>query len=135
VTGGRVSIARAVRRAVASHAREAAPAECCGLLLGRGARVMFAARMTNVADRPDRYRLDDREHIALRKILRGVRPPLEIVGVYHSHPHGPAVPSATDRAEAQYPDWVHVIAGVRNGRVQLAAFRIRAGRVIRLPIS
>ena len=37
-----------------------------------------------------------------------------IVGVWHSHPRGEPVPSATDRAEA-WPDWSYLIAGVTNG--------------------
>ena len=130
----RVVLPPAVRRAIVAHTRDAQPAECCGLLLGRGARVAHAIRMANRAAPPHRYRIDDRAHIALRKILRDIRPPLTIVGVYHSHPRGSLEPSATDRAEAHYPDWVHVIAGTHGRRVRLAAFRIRAGRVRRVAI-
>ena len=130
----RVVLPSVVRRAIAAHARDAHPAECCGLLLGRGARVAYAIRMSNRATQPHRYRLDDRAHIALRRLLRDMRPPLAIVGVYHSHPRGPIEPSALDRAEAHYPEWVHVIAGARGRRVHLAAFRIRAGRVRRMVI-
>jgi proteasome lid subunit RPN8/RPN11 len=34
---------------------------------------------------------------------------LEMVGIYHSHPHGPDSPSPTDIAEAYYPDAVYLI--------------------------
>ena len=59
-----------------------------------------------------RYRVDDRAHIELRRVLRGVRPALSILGVYHSHPAGDAWPSETDVAEALYPDWTHLIVGL-----------------------
>jgi len=36
-----------------------------------------------------------------------------IVGVWHSHPHGDAAPSARDVAEA-WPGWSYLIAGVTN---------------------
>jgi proteasome lid subunit RPN8/RPN11 len=128
-SAGRVVLPPAVRRAIVAHARDAQPAECCGVLVGRGRRVAFAVRMRNVAASPTRYRLDDRAHIDLRKTLRAFRPPLAIVGVYHSHPEGRPDPSPTDLAEAHYPEWVHVIVG--GGR-QLRAFRIVGGRARRL---
>ena len=133
---GRVRLPAGVRRAIAAHARETAPAECCGFLLGRGTSVSFSVRMINTAREPRRhYRVDDRDHLAWRRLLRDVRPPLAIIGVYHSHPRGPVGPSATDRAEAHYPSWVHVIAAVHGRRVRLGAYRIRAGHVRQLTIE
>jgi len=128
----RVVLPSAVRQAIKAHAAEAYPAECCGLLVGRGRRVQFALRMRNVADTPRRrFRLDDRAHLTLRKTLRTFTPPLDIVGVYHSHPDGPPEPSRTDLAEAYYAEWVYVIAG--GGR--LRAFSITDGRACPLVIT
>ena len=70
------------------------------------------------------YRIDDQAHLEVRRWLRQVRPPLAIVGVYHSHPEGDAVPSATDVGEAYYPDWLYVIAGMRRGVVRVRGYRI-----------
>jgi proteasome lid subunit RPN8/RPN11 len=91
--------------------------------------------MTNVARGHRRYRVSDREHLELRRVLRTFVPPLEIVGVYHSHPNGDAVPSETDRAEAFYPDWLYLVVGLGSPRVQLRAFRIRHGRVREQPLT
>jgi proteasome lid subunit RPN8/RPN11 len=121
----------AVRQAIRTHADDAYPNECCGLLVGRGRQVLFAVRMQNMANTPQRYRVDDRAHIALRKSLRAFRPPLDIVGVYHSHPDGRPEPSRTDLAEAHYAEWVYVI--VARGR--LRAFRIAACRARQLAIT
>lgn len=131
----RVSLPPGARRAIAAHARETYPAECCGFLVGYRGRIGFAVRMRNVAGRARRYRIDDRAHIELRRILRACAPPLEIVGVYHSHPDGPATPSATDRAEAHYPGWVHVIVACDGRRTRLGAFRIAHHRSRRLVLA
>jgi proteasome lid subunit RPN8/RPN11 len=124
-----VILPRGVRQAIVAHARRERPRECCGLLVGSGREVAFAVAATNVAPGETRYRVDDREHIQLRRVLRSFSPPLEILGVYHSHPRGDARPSATDVAEAAYADWFHVIVGLKAGRAAVAAFRLTAGTV------
>jgi proteasome lid subunit RPN8/RPN11 len=131
-----VLIPPAVRRAIVAHARRERPNECCGLLLGAGTRVRFAAAMSNVAARPARrYRIDDREHIALRRLLRRLEPTVEIVGAYHSHPTGPARPSEQDVRDAHYPDWIHVIVGFSGRRALIYAYRMRRGIVTTLAIA
>lgn len=50
----------------------------------------------------------------------------ELVAIYHSHPTGNADPSATDIAEATYPDVVHLI-GVPLGA--WSVWRIVRGQV------
>jgi proteasome lid subunit RPN8/RPN11 len=121
-----VSIAIAVKRAVVAHARREAPKECCGFLIGAGDRVDLAVPMANIDPHPQTgFRIDPSEHIAVRRVLRQVLPDATIVGVYHSHPSGPAAPSPRDLAEAHYPEWSFLICG-RKGRV-IRAFRIQEG--------
>ena len=84
--------------------------------------------MRNVAAGTTRYEIDPADHIALRRALRGFEPALLILGVYHSHPAGDAVPSASDLREAAYPDWMYMIVGLGRARAVIRAFRIRAGR-------
>lgn len=127
-----VTMAAAARRAIVRQARAASPGECCGLLLGHGRHVRHVAAMHNASRSRTRFRVRDRDHLALRRALRIIDPPLEIVGVYHSHPQGPARPSPTDVAEAHYPDWIHVIADPRRPVVR--AFSIADGRVEELAI-
>src|SRR4051812_32287507 len=93
-----VRIAHDAVDAIVAHAREAAPAECCGLLLGSPASIVEAARTRNIAtDSTSRFLIDPKDHIDGRREAR--RRSLEVVGFYHSHPRSPAVPSARDRAE------------------------------------
>ena len=97
------------------------------MLVGKGRRVAFAIPMRNAAADPRRcYRFDDAEHIGIRQWLRRGAPALRIVGVYHSHPRSAAWPSPTDRAEANYPEWLYVIAGRTRVRFAVRGFRIRS---------
>jgi proteasome lid subunit RPN8/RPN11 len=125
----------AVRRALVAHARRERPDECCGLLVGTGSRVAFAVPARNVDASPTtRYRIDPRQHLDLQRVLRGAVPPIEIIGVYHSHPRGEAVPSESDVAEAHYDEWTYVIVGLRARAARVRAFRIRRGRAHAVPI-
>jgi proteasome lid subunit RPN8/RPN11 len=108
-----------------AHAREAAPAECCGMLLGSTGRIVDAVPARNLSDDPNRFFIDPEDHIAARRTARtrGVN----LVGFYHSHPHSDACPSATDVAEASYPDCVYLIVSlVREPAARL--FKMNGGR-------
>lgn len=113
----------AVRRAIIAHAREDAPNECCGFLVGRGRDVIAAVRLRNVVKSPTRFRVDPREHIEVRRMLRRFEPPLDIVGLYHSHPASAPIPSPTDLAEAHYREWLYVIVGLAGPRPRIRAWR------------
>jgi desampylase len=82
-----------------AEAERAAPEECCGLLLGEGERIEAAVPAANVAaDRLRRFEIDPASLFAAHKAARDGGP--QVLGYYHSHPHGPAEPSAQDRAGA-----------------------------------
>ena len=85
--------------------------------------------------RVGRREVDDAAHVDVRRVLRRFDPPLGIAGVYHSHPRGPAEPSATDVAEAYYPEWIYLIVGLGGARPELRAFRIAGGRVRSIALS
>ena len=122
----------AVRTAIVKHARREAPGECCGFLLGTAAGVSHAWPATNTSTTPKtRYRVDPREHIALRRMLRRLSPPLAIVGVYHSHPTGPNEPSSSDIREAYVSEWAHVIVDLSRRLPRVTAWTMRNGRVER----
>lgn len=113
--------------ALVAHAREAAPSECCGVLLGRGGAVIESRRAANLAADPQRnFSVDPRDHIAARREARGRG--LEIVGFYHSHPRSSATPSPTDVAEASYADALYVIIGLHPD-VVVRAFKLSNGRL------
>ena len=113
--------------ALQAHAEEEYPRECCGVLLGRGAgeerRVTRVIRCTNTRPEPDRYHIEPAELIAAQKAARAEGSAL--VGFYHSHPDQPPQWSATDLAEAYWPDCSYVIVSVKQGRAaEIRAFRL-----------
>jgi proteasome lid subunit RPN8/RPN11 len=104
-----VEVPGAVLDAMVDQARAAAPAECCGLLVGLGRRVVRAHPARNLAASPARYLVAPEDHFAALRTARAEG--LAVIGAYHSHPSSAPVPSPTDRAEA-VSDFVYVIAGL-----------------------
>lgn len=95
-----------------AEAAAAAPDECCGLLLGDH-RIAEARPAANVAPDPrHRFEIDPHALIAAHRAARTGGP--AVLGYYHSHPGGPAMPSATDRAMASGDGRVWAIVG-RDG--------------------
>jgi proteasome lid subunit RPN8/RPN11 len=101
---------QAVLDAVVAHAREAAPGECCGMLLGSVDRIVDAVRARNRSGDPNRFLVDPEDHIVARRTARTRG--IDLVGFYHSHPHSDAYPSASDVAETSYPDCVYLIVSL-----------------------
>lgn len=85
--------------AMRAHAAAAHPHEACGILLGEGGRITEARPAANVHPAPaSHFEIDPRALIDAHRAARAGGP--AVVGYYHSHPRGPAQPSATDRASA-----------------------------------
>jgi len=118
-------IAERALRAIIEHARDAAPSECCGLLLGGGDEIVEAVRARNIAAEPTRFLIDPKDHIDARRDAR--RRGLEVVGFYHSHPHTRADPSETDRALAAYPDHLYLIVSLVSDPPEISLVRLEDG--------
>jgi len=118
---------RSALEAIRRHAESASPRECCGVLVGRDDEILQAIEARNLATDPNRYLLDPADHIAIRRTARASG--LAVVGFYHSHPHSAARPSATDQAEASYPDHLYLIAGADEVRL----FRLTGGNFVEAP--
>lgn len=94
-------------------AHAAAPQECCGLVTGRLTGDAAAAEhlhpSTNLSSRPDReFEIDP---ALMFRVARESRIDGRVMlGHYHSHPAGPAMPSAADRARAWTAGHVWLIA-------------------------
>jgi proteasome lid subunit RPN8/RPN11 len=87
-----------VRDALIAHAQREAPNECCGLLIGKGNVVSAAHPARNKVPSHTRFTINPADHfVAIRKARAAG---LDVIGAYHSHPASPAVPSASDLAEA-----------------------------------
>ena len=98
-----------VLKALLAGAESAAPEECCGLLLG--CEMIEEARpAANIASDPTRhFEIDPQALVDAHRAARAGGP--EVIGYFHSHPAGPAEPSATDRALAAHDGKVWAILG------------------------
>ncbi|HEY8603976.1 M67 family metallopeptidase [Tsuneonella suprasediminis] len=91
-------------------AAEAHPNEACGLLLGEGAHVHTIVATVNVHPSPaTHFEIDPQALIDVHRAARAGGP--DVVGYFHSHPHGPPAPSATDAAMASGDGRVWAIFG------------------------
>ncbi len=114
---GQLLLPPAAIQRVRQAAGAAWPNEGCGLLEGAitdsAVEVMQVLICTNVHEEPrHRYTIDPEAFLRAEHAARDRGQ--SIVGVWHSHPNGEPVPSATDLAEA-WPGWSYLIAGVTNG--------------------
>jgi len=110
---------------IITHAREAAPAECCGLVGGTidgAARTVYP--LTNLAAEPlVAYEAAPEELFAAQREMRARDE--ELLAIYHSHPRSaePA-PSASDVRLAFYPAATYFIIGLGQSQPVMRAFRI-----------
>jgi [CysO sulfur-carrier protein]-S-L-cysteine hydrolase len=83
-------------------ARSALPNECVGFLAGTSSTQVSAVfPLVNVAG--DASRFYAAEPSGVIRALKAIKNQhLELVGIYHSHPHHEAVPSKTDLAKAAW---------------------------------
>jgi proteasome lid subunit RPN8/RPN11 len=105
---------------IIEHAESIFPDECCGFMYGvenaEGNRIISEIRMVNNAKPGDKRR---RFEITGRDYMMGERYAVEkdllFLGIYHSHPNHPAIPSEHDRVAAQ-PFFSYIIVSVKDGR-------------------
>jgi desampylase len=99
---------------IVAHARELAPLECCGLLIGDGSRVALTRRARNEEASPTCFVIDPRDHFDA--IREAGRLGLAVVGAYHSHPRSAPAPSARDDEDAagREQGFVSIIVSLRD---------------------
>ncbi len=94
------------------------------MLAGSNEIVREVIPVRNQARSPFRFRMDPQEQLRAFNWIeaRG----WELLAIFHSHPAGPAHPSATDIAEAAY-QVIHMIWWRRDGLWHAKAFSIHDG--------
>lgn len=141
-----MTITRAALETIWAHAEKGYPYEICGLLVGKlagdereireawpvenawenevekahileGAGAAPNAKSSedwDAHDRGRRFLVHPRDVVLSMKRARGLG--MDLLGVYHTHPNHPAVPSGFDR-DAATPGWSYIIVSVMEGRV------------------
>lgn len=95
-----------------------------------GARVI---PMTNIAQSACEFEMDPAELIRTLRDLRSAGE--ELAAIYHSHPHGPARPSAIDVQRVHYPEAAYLIISLADPeRPQVGGFRIIDGEVLDIEV-
>jgi proteasome lid subunit RPN8/RPN11 len=117
--------------------REDTGHEICGLVSAKDGKALRCQRIPNIAqDKRNRYRMDP---AALVRALFEIETRAEtLYAFYHSHPFGPAVPSAIDIAEANYPEAIYLIVSLStSGVLEMRGFHLGNGesREVELEIS
>jgi len=127
--GDGLTITAALADELLAHARAEVPNEACGILAGSlaegRAKAFHPARNADASPYVYNVHPDD-----LVRIVLGIEDAGEdLVAIFHSHTHTPAVPSPTDRRQAMYPDAFYLLATLMNPDVEpmqaLRAWRIR----------
>lgn len=120
-------------QAIKAHAERIYPDECCGILLGKlesEIKTLVELRVTENAWEPQvaddlaempsltksrRYWIAPEQMLAAMREARSRN--LDVIGIYHSHPDHPAVPSECDRRLA-WPQYSYLIVSVEQGRAK-----------------
>ena len=93
------------------------PDECCGFLFGKeenNSRTVIKIQVVNNAkegDKRRRFIISAKDYLKAEQFADENN--LQLIGVYHSHPNHPAIPSEHDRVAAQ-PYFSYIILSVMN---------------------
>ncbi len=130
-----MELPKQIRDAIVAHARFAHPDEACGLLAAdKSGKLRMVYCLTNSDASPDRFTIDPAEHYGA--LCNAEANGWELAGAYHSHPATEASPSAADVALALEPNWVYLIAGLKDpDRPEVRGFWIRARSVVEEPLE
>jgi proteasome lid subunit RPN8/RPN11 len=106
---------------MSAHAVHIFPDECCGFLFGSesadGNRTIATIREVNNAqpgDKKRRFEITGKDYMLAERFA--LENDLLLLGIYHSHPNHPAIPSEHDRVAAQ-PYFSYVILSVMQGNI------------------
>lgn len=83
------------------HLASCLPEEGCGLIAGKGSRVVEIFPITNALHSPTDFEMDAQEE--LEALIRIDQLELDLIAYYHSHPNGPVKPSRKDIEEYSLP--------------------------------
>ena len=117
-----------VKKLLVDDALRTFPDECCGFLVGTensDGRVIEEVIIVNNAkdgDKRRRFEISANDYLNAERFADEKQ--LALLGVYHSHPNHPSVPSEHDRVVAQ-PYFSYIIIAVReNELVSLQSWRL-----------
>lgn len=120
-------------RAMKDEAAANFPEEACGLVAGIRDEVSGIFPIENILHSPVQYKMNPNEQI--RTMLQLEKMGSELLGIYHSHPTGPPLPSNTDILEASYPDAIYFIWSENFGEWGCRGFLIKNKKALEIKIN
>ena len=103
--------------------------EHVGLLFGRGNRALIYIPLKNIYKSPVRFLGDPWDTVIAFKVADEYG--LDIIGVFHNHPRGRAVPSGEDLVGMKR--WPHI--WVIASETEIRAWRLERGELIELGVA
>lgn len=134
-----VRIPTEVAEEMLTLARAELPNEACGLLSGSLAHASVTRfhPARNEYASPLRYNVHPEDLVRITFAIE--QSGEELVAIFHSHTRSAAVPSATDRRTAMYPDPFYLIASLAHPDAPpasaLRAWRIFRGQAFEVPLA
>jgi proteasome lid subunit RPN8/RPN11 len=107
------------------HVAEQVPLEACGLLAGRDNKVERVIMVRNQAQSPARFVMEPYEQLRAFEWIESNN--LDLLGIFHSHPAGPDIVSATDIEEAAY-EVVYIIWSQNKDQWTARGFWVEHGQ-------
>lgn len=125
----RIALSRTVVNQLLHHAQTAPEDEVCGLIGAAAGAAMRVYPVANVASDSHRlFAMDPKGQIDAMRAMREAGETL--FAIYHSHPHSPAAPSATDLQQAAYPEALYLIISLdTKGVLEMRGYRLCEGGV------
>jgi len=115
------------------HVRTCLPEEACGLIGGFQNRASLIFPVENEFHSPSRFRMKAEEQLSVFLTLEENE--LDLIGIYHSHPTGPAFPSQTDQSEFAYPGTAYLIWSLLNADWKVHGYRMNDGQFFEISLK
>jgi len=127
-----VRIPKTIVQEMVNHSLREAPLECCGILAGKGKTVGRIYKMRNANESRTTYLMNPKEQLVVFREME--KEGLDMVAIYHSHPHTIPFPSERDVRLAFYPDVAYIIVSLKDGNTSVKGFRIGKDAIYIEPI-
>jgi [CysO sulfur-carrier protein]-S-L-cysteine hydrolase len=118
-----IRIPKSIFNGMVEHAEKESPFECCGILGGKNHTVEKAFKLQNAEKSPIRYSMAPQDQLKVFEEME--KESIDMIAVYHSHPHTIPFPSETDVKFAFYPEVASIIISLKEEQNPVVkAFRI-----------
>lgn len=119
-----LELPRSLVNQILAHAQQNPDEEICGLISSKNGGATRYYRIANTAEnKAQRFEMNGSEQIAAMKQMRERGE--ELMAIVHSHPDAPAIPSALDKENNNYPDVYYLVVSLdTKGVLELRCYSL-----------